>query len=68
MIKLELTKCQFNSITAFLELIQLRIKEPTNKKNININSYSISKHLGTDYSSVKKALNNLYKKTKDLKL
>lgn len=67
MIQMNLTLTQFNSVSAFLDLIENRAKEETNKKSININAFSISKHLQADYTSVKCALKNLHKKTKEIK-
>ena len=68
MIVLNLNRTKYNSISAFLELIEHRSREPTIKKELEINAHSISKHLNTDYKSVKIALKNLYKKTKEIQI
>ena len=62
MIKLELTPTQYDSIFAFLSLIEERSREPTFDKSTNINVHSIAVASKRGYKSVKIALQNLKNK------
>lgn len=62
MIKLELTPTQFDSVRAFLVLIEERSREPTHNKCTNINVHSIAVTSRRGYKSVKIALQNLKNK------
>lgn len=59
---LELTPTQFDSISAFLKLIEERAREPTVHKNTNINVHSIAVASNRSYKSVRVALQNLQNK------
>lgn len=67
MITVTFTNSQFDSISAFLQLIEVRSREPTHNKKTNININSISTLLQKDCKSVKIALQNLNKKIKEIK-
>lgn len=61
-----LTSCEFDVIDGFLSLIEKRAREPTNNKTIDVNPFSISKESKRSYNGVKKAMNNLKLKIKEL--
>ncbi len=61
---LELTPTQRDVIKAFLDLIDIRSREPTIHKNTNINAHSIAVASNRSYTSVKVALKNINNKLK----
>ena len=59
---IELTPTQYDSLCAFLHLIDERAREPTINKSIDINLHSISVASKRSYTSVRVALTNLKNK------
>lgn len=62
MIQIEITVTEFKIIQAFLELTEIRKQEVSINKRTNINAFSISKHIGKSYNTVKNNLTNLQKR------
>lgn len=58
MIQINITNTEYKIIQAFLELTEIRKQEIPINKRTNINAFSISKHIGKSYNTVK---NNLIK-------
>lgn len=61
-ISIEVTPCQYDVIKSFLELIEIRAREPTTNKRTQINAHSIKEHSNRSYKGVKIAIKNLNKK------
>lgn len=59
MIQITLTHTEYEILQGFLELTEVRKQEVSIKKRTNINAFSISKHIGKSYNTVKSNLTNL---------
>lgn len=59
MIQISITNTEYQIIQAFLELTEVRKQEVSINKKTNINAFSISKHIGKSYNTVKNNLTNL---------
>lgn len=60
MVKVELTKGQFQALQSILNLIQKREREPPQKKKTEINYHSIHKQSGMSQNGVKYSLRRLH--------